>query len=579
MMSKHKQHASVRTRTRLLGAAFIILALLLSVRLYFLQIVHGEQYQREALGQYQERIDDIESRGSILFTDKAGETVSAAVMYSGWKVAIKPAAISDPDALYRQLNAITPVDHERFAAGMQKTGKNAHADILSRLDDDTARRIRALEHPGIVISADHWRFYPGNELAAQVIGFVGYRGDKREGVYGLERQWQDTLAKEDDGLAVNPFAEIFANVGAILSRDVAAQAGDVVTTMEPTVQKQLEDVLDDVSRTYSPRMAGAIVMNPKTGEIQAMALRPSFDPNTYNLADDVSVFSNPLVEGRYELGSIMKPLTVAAGIDTGAITPGTTYNDVGCITRSGKRVCNYDHKARGVVPMQEVLSQSLNLGVTFIEEKTGQKVFGKYFHAFGLDTKTGIDLPGEVTGSLASIDAAGASDVDYSTASFGQGIAVSPIAMTRALSALANDGIMPWPHVVKAVRLENGITRNIPTSEGVRVLKQETSEEVTRMLVTVVDTALLKGTYKQEHYSIAAKTGTAQIGIPGGGGYYGDRYLHSFFGYFPAHDPQFIIFLYAVEPHGAEFASATLAQPFMNMAKFLIHYYDIPPDR
>lgn len=579
MMSKHKQHASIRARTRLVGAAFVLVALLLSVRLYFLQVVHGEQYQREAIGQYQERIDDIDNRGSIFFTDKAGETVSAAVMYSGWQVAIKPVAIPDPDALYRRLNAITPVDRQRFDAGMQKTGKNAHADILTHLDDDTVRRIRALAHPGLVISDDHWRFYPGKELAAQVIGFVGYKGDRREGVYGLERQWQDTLTKEGDGLAVNPFAEIFANVGAILSRDVTAQTGDVVTTIDPTVQKQLEDVLDDVSRTYSPRVAGAIVMNPTTGEVQAMALRPSFDPNTYNLEDDVSVFSNPLVEGRYELGSIMKPLTVAAGIDTGAITPSTRYNDVGCITRSGKRVCNYDHKARNTVPMQEVLSQSLNLGVTFIEERMGQHVFGNYLHAFGLDTKTGIDLPGEVVGSLSSIDAAGASDVDYATASFGQGIAVTPIAMTRALSALANGGVLPSPHVAKAVRLENGITRAVPVPEGVRVLKPESAEEVTRMLVTVVDTALVKGKLKQEHYSIAAKTGTAQIGIPGGGGYYSDRYLHSFFGYFPAHDPQFIIFLYAVEPHGAEFASATLAEPFMDMAKFLIHYYDIPPDR
>ncbi|MBM3272564.1 penicillin-binding protein 2 [Candidatus Kaiserbacteria bacterium] len=570
---------SVQFRTRIVGAAFFLFAALLIGQLYLVQVVRGDDYEADAVGQYKSTAPDTDRRGAIFFTDRDGELVSAAVMQTGWRVAVKAADIEDPEALYRQLGAITPVDRERFMAGARKQGRNAHADILFRLDDATAEHVRTLKAPGVVISRDQWRFYPARELAAQTVGFVGYKGDRKTGVYGLERQWQETLSQESDGLYVNPFAEIFANVGALLSQDPSSQQGDIVTAIEPSVQKQLEVVLQDVMAQYAPRRAGAIVMDPKTGEIRAMALRPSFDPNEYNLVDDPADFANPLVEGRYEMGSIVKPLTVAAGIDTGAITPQTKYNDIGCLMRSEKRICNHDHKARGVVPMQEVLSQSLNLGVTYIEEKMGQEVFRRYLHEFGLDTKTGIDLPGEVVGSLASVDAAGASDVDFATASFGQGIAISPIAMTRALAALANGGVMSQPHVTTAVRLENGVTKEITSAEGVRVLQPESAETVTRMLVEVVDTALLKGKYKQDHYSIAAKTGTAQIAIPGGGGYYGDRYLHSFFGYFPAYDPQFIIFLYAVEPHGAEFASATLAQPFMEMTQFLIHYYNIPPDR
>jgi cell division protein FtsI/penicillin-binding protein 2 len=273
----------------------------------------------------------------------------------------------------------------------------------------------------------------------------------------------------------------------------------------------------------------------------------------------------------------MKPLTVAAGIDAAAISPETTYNDTGCIQRSGKKICNYDGKARNVVPMQEVLSQSLNLGVTFIVEKMGQDVFSKYVHLFGLGEKTKVDLPNEVLGDISAID--GGSDVDYASASFGQGIAVSPIAMIRALSVLANKGEMPTPHVVKSVRYESGFSKKIDISESVPVLKPASVETVTRMLVEVVDSALLKGILKQDHYSIAAKTGTAQIADGRGKGYLQDRYLHSFFGYFPAHDPKYIIFLYAVEPHGAEFASATLAKPFMEITKFMINYYEIPPDR
>jgi cell division protein FtsI/penicillin-binding protein 2 len=139
--------------------------------------------------------------------------------------------------------------------------------------------------------------------------------------------------------------------------------------------------------------------------------------------------------------------------------------------------------------------------------------------------------------------------------------------------------VLPSPHAVTGVRLESGIVRDIEPSQGPRVLASETAQTVSGMLVIVFDTALLGGTLKQEHYSIAAKTGTAQIPLPAGGGYYDDRWLHSFFGYFPAHDPEFIVFLMAVEPHGAQFASATLARPFLDVARYLINYYEVPPDR
>jgi cell division protein FtsI/penicillin-binding protein 2 len=334
-----------------------------------------------------------------------------------------------------------------------------------------------------------------------------------------------------------------------------------------------------VMQTYSPRYAGGIVMDPSSGEIVAIAAAPSFDPNLYNTVTNPRFFSNPLVEGRYEVGSIMKPLTMAIGIDAGAISPTTHYEDVGCIKRSGKEVCNYDLKARGYVSMQEVLNKTLNLGVTFAVDTTGHDVFTRYMKALGLDAKTGIDVPNEVSGDLSPLGNGNGPAVNYAAASFGQGIAISPIEMTRALSSLANEGKLPSPHIVTAVRYESGITRAISATSSPQVLKPETAASVTHMLVKVFDTALLNGDLKQEKYSIAAKTGTAQIAIPGSGGYYADRWLHSFFGYFPAYEPKFIVFLFAVEPHGAQFASATLARPFLDIAQFLINYYAIPPDR
>jgi cell division protein FtsI/penicillin-binding protein 2 len=563
-------------RARLLSFIFILAAALLIVRLYFVQIVHGGEYQKRAMGQYVESEPDTGTRGDILFSKRDGTPVSGAVMQSGWRVAITPADITDPNSAYAALSAATTIDAERFYASVAKRG-DPYEEVAFRVDDASASKIRAAKIPGVLLVGDQWRNYPAGDLAAHVVGFVGYQGDRKTGVYGLERFWQNTLAQDSSGISINPFAEIFANVGAALSPDPTAHQGSVITSIEPNVQRELQETLALVMQQYSTKSAGGIIMNPATGEIVAMAERPTFDPNTYNTVDDVSVFRNPLVENVYEMGSIMKPLTVAAGIDAGTITPQTTYHDAGCIERSGKKICNYDGRARNTVNMQEVLNQSLNLGVTFIVDKMGHTNFEQYVRAYGLGEKTKIDLPNEATSIIDAID--NGYDVDYASASFGQGIAVTPIAMIRSLSSLANGGVLPSPHVVTAIKFPSGVTRSVDVPIGPRVLKEESARTVTEMLVKVFDTALLKGELKQEHYSIAAKTGTAQIAIPGGGGYYPDRYLHSFFGYLPAHDPQFIVLLYALEPHGAEFASATLARPFLDIAKYLINYYEVPPDR
>ena len=563
-------------RARIISGLFLIGAALLLVRLYFLQIVHGSEYRTQALEQYVESSSEALDRGKIFFTSQDKQFVAAAVMQTGWKIAITPTKITDAENLYQKLNNVAPLDHDRFLASAAKKS-DPYEEVASRLPDEIAAKIRTLKLGGVALVADRWRLYPAASLAAHVLGFVGFQGDTKAGRYGLERSYEATLSRTGGGLYVNPFAEIFANVSSLLSTDPAAQEGDVITSIEPQVEQHLEDTLSLVMKTYSPRLSGGIIMDPHTGAVVAMAARPTFDPNTFNTAPSTEIFSNPLVESVFEMGSIMKPLTMAAGIDSGAVTPNTTYNDTGCIEKSGKKICNYDGKARGIVSMQEVLNQSLNVGASAIVDKMGQNIFARYVHAYGLGERTGIDLPNEAAGLIHAIDKG--SDVDYASASFGQGIAVSPIEMTRALAALANHGALPSPHIVSAIRYESGLSRAITSAAERQVLKPESVDTVTDMLIKVFDGALLHGALKQEHYTIAAKTGTAQIAIPGGGGYYSDRYLHSFFGYFPAHDPKFIVFLFTVEPHGVQFASETLARPFVDIAKFLINYYDIPPDR
>jgi len=259
------------------------------------------------------------------------------------------------------------------------------------------------------------------------------------------------------------------------------------------------------------------------------------------------------------------------------ITPQSTYYDAGFITLSEYTIKNYDGRGRGTVSMQEVLNQSLNTGVAHIASLLGKERFRKYFYALKLGSETGIDLPNEGYGLVKNLESP--REVEYATASFGQGIALTPIGAVRALSTLANGGMLVTPHLARTIQYENGKEHTVGFAEGDRVFSEQTSETITSMLVQVVDTALRGGKLKKEHYSVAAKTGTAQIANEVDGGYYDDRYLHSFFGYFPAYEPRFLIFLYTVDPKGVQYASETLTEPFMDLVDFLINYYNIPPDR
>ena len=578
--SAQSSRKNLTFRARILCACFVALAALLLTRLYLVQIVHGSSYKEDAMGQYTAQKAEILHRGSIFFTDKDGTQVAAAVMQSGYRLAINPKLLEDPESAYKKLSAIVSIDRETFFKSASKKD-DPYEEVGFRLNDQDAAAVRKEKIPGVILAGDSWRFYPGKELAAQALGFVGYpaEGTHKTGVYGLEKIYNDTLSFDTNGLYVNPFAQIFTNLEAAISTDPAAHNGSLITSIEPKVQGELETILDKVMEKYSPRIAGGIIMDPHTGEVVAIALRPAFDPNAYNKVENPAVYDNSLVSGRFELGSIMKPLTMAAAIDSGAVSGSTTYKDTGCIQRSNFEICNYDLKARGVIPVQGILNESLNVGATFLADKMGHDVFTRYARLFGFGEKTGIDLPGEVVGDLSTLGNGRGPEVNYATAAFGQGISVSPIEMVRALSILANGGILPHPHIVTAIKYESGITRTVTLEDGPQVIRPETAQEVTDMLIKVFDTGLLNGALKMERYTIAAKTGTAQLPKPGGGYLEGDRYLHSFFGYFPAHQPKFIVFLFSIEPQGQKYASATLAHPFKDLATFLINYYDIPPDR
>ena len=561
-------------RIRLISFVIIFGALVMSLRLYFVQIVHGGSFVSEAERQYVNKNTLSYDRGEIYFESKVGELIPAAISRSGFTVAINPKIMKDPKKVFEDLSQVLPLDRDDFFAKSSKKD-DVYEEIAKHLNSETSEKIEALNIYGVNVSTDKWRYYPGGKLSAQSIGFVGFDGDLLAGRYGLERYYEDILKRDPSKAYNNFFAEFFSNVKESLN-DLPAEEGSIVTTVEPSVQLFLESELQNVRDKWGSDGAGGVVIDPMNGEILGLAWNPGFDLNNFK-ESDVKHFDNPIVEGVYEMGSIVKPLTMASGIDSGTVTAASTYYDAGFLFLNNKRISNYDGKGRGTVSMQEVLNQSLNTGAAYVAMKMGNQEFAEYMKNFGVGTETGIDLPNEGHGLINNLDST--RDIEIVTASYGQGVAFTPIATVRALSALANGGTLITPHLVKKIEYESGISKKVSFAPGKQVIKKETSDEITRMLVNVVDKALRGGTAKISGYSVAAKTGTAQMTNEGQAGYVEGKYLHSFFGYFPAYKPRFLVFLFHLYPKNVRYASEPLTDPFLNITKFLLNYYQVPPDR
>lgn len=482
--------------------------------------------------------------------------------------------IKDVDGSVESLASILNLDKDFLR---KKIGDpNDMFEILKhKLSNDEVQKIRNAKIAGIYLSPENFRYYPGGELASQLVGFVGSNGSEPRGMYGLEASWEKRLRGESGML--NQEGDSRGRWISVTDRDIkeAKNGADIVLTINHTVQFEVEKILKQTMEKFSAEGATAIVMDPKTGKILAMANQPSFNPNDFSSTEDISRFSNAAVSEPYESGSVFKAFTEAIGIDDGKINGNSTYSDTGVVAEAGYEIHNSDMKANGTQTMTQVLEKSLNTGVIYIEKLVGNKKFGEYVNLFGFGEKTGIDLPGEVPGNVKNLSNPNTT-INFFTASFGQGISVTPIQLVAAYGALANKGTLMKPQIIEEIRNDDGSVEKTEPEEVRQVISASAAEQTSEMLRSVV----VNGHGKRADvpgYLVGGKTGTAQVAKAGAKGYEEGINIGSFAGYAPTNDAKFVVLVKIINPKGVEWAESSAAPTFGQIMKFLLEYYKVKP--
>jgi len=560
-------------RMHLLVVFVVIFFFVVLFRVFQIQVVRHNLYSALAQDQHEFFEDIFPKRGEIFVRDAYSNNVyPLAVNKELNLVYAVPVNIKDKKETAKKMSEILEMDEDRIFNIINK--ENDPYEILKRkVCSETADKIKSENILGIAIAPEISRYYPGNYLAANIVGFLGYKENKKTGQYGVEEYYNERL-KGKMG-----FSELEKDASGKwisfgLKNTQNPKDGDsIVLTIDQTIQYISEKKLKEAVDKYEAESGNLIVMDPKTGAIIAMAQYPSYNPNEYFKEDDMSVFSNSNVHSVYEPGSVQKPITVAIGIDLGKINPNTTYIDEGVLKIDGWTIGNSDGKRNGKQNMIQVLEKSLNTGTVFIQQQVGKSDFYEYLKKFGLDELTKIEVNGEVRGNLSNLEEK--KDINYATASFGQGISVTPLAILAAISSFANDGKLMKPHIVDEFIFSDNSSEKINPSLVRRVVSAKTANLVSAMMVSVIDNGHAKQA-KVEGYKFAGKTGTSQIPKKEGKGYEKDKTIHTFVGFGPVPNPKFSILIKLDNPK-ALYAANTTAYVFKDMVLELISYYDIPP--
>jgi cell division protein FtsI (penicillin-binding protein 3) len=548
----------VNRRIRLFLAALVVAFGVLLVRAAWLQGVRAESLSRLARTQHREEVTIPAARGTIY--DRTG--VQLALGEQATTVYANPHQIVNVRAAAAAAARTLGLDEDALVA---KLADRTHGFVYvaRQADARRARILQRLKIPGFGFYPEERRTYPLGSVAAQVLGYVGIDDT---GLAGLEVRLDRTLAGRAgrETVVTDPAGRTID----VVSNRPAVEGRNVYLTLDQTIQANAEAVLRDTVRKWGARSATAIVLDPRTGAILAMAVQPGFDANAFPQAPR-DLQRNRAVTDTYEPGSTFKLITVGAALSEGLVAPSTRFTLPYSIQVADRVV--HDAEERGTVnySVAQILAHSSNVGAITLAEMLGKDRLASWISRFGFGTKTGIDFPGESQGIVLPKDKWSGSTIG--NVPIGQGIAVTPVQMASAYAAIANHGVWSRPHLVEHV---DGGGR--PSLHRRRLVSPQVAGELMTMLRDVV--AEGTGTYAAiPGYQVAGKTGTAQKPDPHGG-YSSDKYVASFVGIVPASRPRLVVLVAVDEPHGAIWGGVVAAPAFQEIARFDLQYLEVPPD-
>lgn len=490
-----------------------------------------------------------------------------------YEVGVSPNLITSDKRLdvARQLGVILGRDEYEL---LQLISRPTQWQLVARpVSAQVGQAIADLNILGVVINPLQKRFYPQGELMGQVIGFViEDNNSTTRGAMGVEGSYNGTLAGRtlEEEVSSIPFTLPDR------LRPTAQKGMDLVLTIDRDLQFWVEEELKRAVQENGATKGTILLMNPKNGDILAMASYPTFNPNEFTQISDPSLLKNPAVSETYEPGSVMKVMTVAAALEMGVITPNWTYNDTGMLDVGGIQVLNWDRRAHGLVDTTTLLVDSLNVGAATVALAMGPTEFYSRIRAFGFGVPTRVDLLGEESGILRVPGDSDWSESNLATNSYGQGMTVTPLQMLTAVNAIANDGLMMQPRIVRQI-VDGETVINAQTAALGRVVSKQTADAVTQMMVRVVEDENGVGAARLQGYTIAGKTGTAQIPSPTGYETCNTCSIVTFVGFFPADDPQVSV-LVKLDRSQGYWGSVVAAPVFRKLSERLVILMGIPSD-
>jgi len=570
-----KVKSVIDSRLQYLAIGLFLFGVILVFKLASLQLWSGSDLRQMALKQYSTVRELPAERGKIFYSErKSSELYPLATNRVYNHLFAVPRDINNASTTFEKLwPIISPYGISEETLKTRLTKENdIYEPLVHKLIDKELALIADLKLEGISSERETWRFYPEGTTLAHVLGFVGINNEKRQGQYGLEGSFEDELAGKDG--RVEGDVDITGRLiqTGNLKRVEPASGVDLVLTIDRIIQTYACQKLTEQAEKLGADGGDLIVLDPGTGAIIVMCSTPAFDPNDYRKAQDISVYLNPSMALAYEPGSVFKAITMAAAIDSGQVNPETTYTDTGEVRFGSYTIKNSDDKAHGLTSMVGVLENSLNTGAIFAEQQLGNDDFLKYVKKFGFGKITGLDLGHETGGNINPLSKG--KDLNFATASFGQGITVTPLQMTVAYAALANGGKLMKPYIVKEKRRGDSIIETTKAEVVGEPISLRASTILSGMLVSVVRHGHAKRA-AVPGYRIGAKTGTAQVAE---GGSYGSKYIHTAVGYGPIDNPAFAMLIKLNDPKAGQFAESTVVPVFGQVAKFILQYYEIPPD-